>query len=223
MTDIGGLCNIDRYNDGAADNGKADKHVAAHAGDSQEDGTVHANRVHVLVFICLEDGLEPGEKRFVHRGRLVLFVDMAEARGVYDFIPWSQDAEGEEDGGSYAHGGGHGGQDGCGSNISAEGISHEEQEFILETLLSIPREDGSPRGRSHCGEFRGGRFLPGKEQVCKAREEGATVYCLSRKGGRGASVARRASSDGAGSGHVPVVGGWRLVEGLLRLVNSTRG
>lgn len=86
---VSSLCDVDRNDDGAGDDGKADEHVAAHACDPQEDGTIHSDCVHVLVLVGLEDGLEPGEKALVHRGRLVLLVNMAQTRGVYDLVPWS--------------------------------------------------------------------------------------------------------------------------------------
>lgn len=169
LTDIGGLCKIDGYNDGATYYGQADEHVATHASDAQKDGAVHANGVHVVFFIGLEDWTEPGKQGLVHGRGFVAFVGVTQTGRVYDFVPGAEYAEGEEYTGGDAQRSSYGYYDGTSGDLfpvsmnmdgfgsgrayfTPKGIRHEVQELVREA--DLPREHG-PRDVGHCGGWSG--------------------------------------------------------------------
>lgn len=66
-----GLGVVDGDQDGAAEDGHDDEHVATHLCETEENGGVHADEAHDVLFIRLPQGADPGEHTLTQGGRRV--------------------------------------------------------------------------------------------------------------------------------------------------------
>lgn len=127
------LCEIDRNHDRAADNAHEDEDIAAHLGESQEDGGIKTNALDQLGFFGAQDRLEPGKNASANWRRGVLVVCMLGFRGVNDGMTGTK--EGEEQGEKDSSG--DGSDQGGGQGVQLELL------LICVSLYIILKEGGS--------------------------------------------------------------------------------
>ena len=111
---VNGLGQVGRDEDAAADDGEDDKHVAAHAGEAQKDGGIHADVGHELLLTGAPERRHPRPRLLAEdRRRRVLFVGVLELGRVHALVVGAQEGKGERDAGGDAKGRGHRSVDGC--------------------------------------------------------------------------------------------------------------
>ena len=78
------LGKINRNHYGAANNAHEDEDIAAHLGETQEDGGIEPDTLDQLGFFGAQDRSEPGEKALAHWWWGVFVVCMFDLGGVND-------------------------------------------------------------------------------------------------------------------------------------------
>lgn len=78
------LGKIHRKHYGATNNAHEDEYIAAHLGETQEDGGIESDTLDQLGFFGVQDRFEPGEKALAHWRWGVFVVCMFDFRGVND-------------------------------------------------------------------------------------------------------------------------------------------
>lgn len=130
----GRLCDVHWKNYGAAHNSKGEEHVSAHAHESKEYGSVKSDLFDILVFIILENGIDPSEQPFAHWRWAMFFSRVNKFGCVHGGVERTNEEEDDEDGGSNGKSCGNGDYYRVLSYSASKRVAHQVEEFVSSCI-----------------------------------------------------------------------------------------
>jgi hypothetical protein len=94
------LTEIDGDQDGTADDGQGQEDIPAHVGEAQKDGGIHSDPVGHVLFLGMQNRMEPGEKALADGRRRVFLIGMLELGSIDNVVARTEEGEkeGKEEG-----------------------------------------------------------------------------------------------------------------------------
>ena len=89
------LTEIDGDQDGTADDGQGQEDIPAHVGEAQKDGGIHSDPVGHVLFLGMQNRMEPGEKALADGRRRVFLIGMLELGSIDNVVARTEEGEKE--------------------------------------------------------------------------------------------------------------------------------